>query len=64
MAGREAAYGRRATLYFRLKDKPIVLACDRYDTVEANLAAIAAHIDAMRAMERHDVGATTGRPQH
>jgi hypothetical protein len=42
--------------YFRLKDKPIVLACDHYDTVEANIAAIAAHIDAMRAMERHGVG--------
>jgi hypothetical protein len=43
-------------LYFQLKAKPIVLACDHYDTVEANLAAIVAHIDAMRAMERHGVG--------
>lgn len=45
-----------AALYFQLRGKPIVLACDHYDTVEANLAAIAAHIDAMRAMERHGVG--------
>ncbi len=45
-----------AALYFRLNDTPVVLACDHYDTVAANLAAIAAHIDAMRAMERHGVG--------
>jgi hypothetical protein len=43
-------------VYFQLKQKPIVLACDHYDTVEANIAAVAAHIDAMRAMERHGVG--------
>lgn len=43
-------------IYFQLKGKPIVLACDHYDTVEANIAAVAAHIDAMRAMERHGVG--------
>jgi hypothetical protein len=45
-----------AAVYFQLRGKPIVLACDHYDTVEANIAAIAAHIDAMRAMERHGVG--------
>lgn len=43
-------------VYFQLKDKPIVLACDHYDKVESNIAAVAAHIDAMRAMERHGVG--------
>ena len=43
-------------LYFRLKGKPIVLACDRYTTVAANIAAIAAHIQATRAIERHGVG--------
>jgi hypothetical protein len=43
-------------LYFQLKAKPIVLACDRYDRVEDNIAAIAAHIDAMRTAERHGVG--------
>jgi hypothetical protein len=43
-------------VYFQLKGKPLVLACDRYQTVPANLAAIAAHIDAMRTAERHGVG--------
>jgi hypothetical protein len=43
-------------LYFQLRGKPIALACDKYDTVEANIAAIAAHIDAMRTTERHGVG--------
>lgn len=43
-------------VYFQLHGKPIVLAGDRYDTVEANIAAIAAHIDAMRTTERHGVG--------
>lgn len=43
-------------VYFRLDGEPVTLACDRYDTVEANIAAIAAHIDAMRTAERHGVG--------
>ena len=43
-------------LYFQLAGKPIVLACDRYDTVAANMAAIAAHLDATRTIERHGVG--------
>ena len=43
-------------LYFQLKGKPIVLACDRYTTVAANMAAIAAHLDATRTIERHGVG--------
>ena len=42
--------------YFRLQDRPLVLACDRYDRVADNIAAIAAHIDAMRTAERHGVG--------
>lgn len=43
-------------VYFQLDGKPIVLACDRYRKVEENVAAIAAHIDAMRTAERHGVG--------
>lgn len=42
-------------VYFRLKGKPYAMACDRYTTVADNLAAIAAHIDAVRAIERHGV---------
>lgn len=42
--------------YFQLKGRPIVLACDRWNTVADNIAAIAAHIDAMRRMDRYGVG--------
>jgi hypothetical protein len=43
-------------VYFRIDGDPVVLATDRYDSVEGNLAAIAAHIAASRAIERHGVG--------
>ena len=43
-------------VYFALSGKPIVLAVDRWDTVAGNIAAIAAHIGAMRGMERWGVG--------
>lgn len=45
-----------AALYFQLHGSPIVLACDTYDTVEQNVAAIAAHLTAVRAIERYGVG--------
>lgn len=45
-----------AAVYFRLKDKPLVLACDRWDRVEQNLWAIAKHINALRGQERWGVG--------
>lgn len=41
--------------YFALDGKPHVLACDRWDTVADNVAAIAAHIDALRGQERWGV---------
>lgn len=41
--------------YFRLDGKPHVLACDRWDTVQDNIAAIAAHIEALRGQERWGV---------
>lgn len=41
--------------YFDLDGKPHVLACDRWDTVADNIAAIAAHIDALRGQERWGV---------
>ncbi len=41
--------------YFDLDKKPHVLACDRWDTVADNIAAIAAHIDALRGQERWGV---------
>lgn len=41
--------------YFDLDDKPHVLACDRWSTVADNIAAIAAHIEALRGQERWGV---------
>lgn len=41
--------------YFDLDRRPHVLACDRWDTVQDNIAAIAAHIDALRGQERWGV---------
>lgn len=43
-------------VYFQLKGKPRTLACDRWDRVADNIAAIAAHIDAIRAVDRYGVG--------
>jgi hypothetical protein len=45
-------------VYFRLgqQRKPRVLACDKWDRVADNIAAIAGHIDAIRAQERYGVG--------
>ena len=45
-----------AAVYFELSKKPTVLACDRWDRVADNIAAIAQHIDALRRMDRYGVG--------
>lgn len=45
-----------AAIYFVLKSKPIVLACDKWDRVEDNVYAIARHIESIRAQERWGVG--------
>ena len=42
-------------VYFQLDGKPYALACDRYTEVADNVAAIAAHVDATRAITRHGV---------
>jgi hypothetical protein len=42
-------------LYFTLKKKPICMPCDTYTRVEQNIAAIAKHIEATRAIERYGV---------
>jgi hypothetical protein len=42
-------------LYFTLDGKPHALPCDRFDRVEQNIAALAAHIEATRAIERYGV---------
>lgn len=43
-------------VYFRIKGEPRVLACDRWDRVADNMAALAAHVDAMRGQLRWGVG--------
>jgi hypothetical protein len=42
-------------LYFDLKGKPHCMPCDTYQRTADNIAAIAAHINATRAIERHGV---------
>jgi len=44
-----------AAIYFTFKGKATVLACDRFLRVGDNIAAIAAHIDALRRIERYGV---------
>lgn len=45
-----------AAVYFHFRKRATVLACDRYKRVADNIAAIAAHIDALRRIERYGVG--------
>ncbi|HVA81415.1 MAG TPA: J domain-containing protein [Candidatus Binataceae bacterium] len=45
-----------AAIYFTLKGRRTVLACDRWIRVADNIAAIAAHIGALRGIERWGVG--------
>jgi hypothetical protein len=45
-----------AAIYFSFKGKAVVLACDRFQTVADNIAAIAGHIEALRRVERYGVG--------
>ena len=45
-----------AAIYFSFRGKATVLACDRYTRVADNIGAIAAHIDALRRIERYGVG--------
>ena len=43
-------------VYFRLNKQDRCLACDRYRRVAGNIAAIAAHVEALRAIDRYGVG--------
>lgn len=45
-----------AAVYFKLKGQPRALACDRWLRVADNIAAIAAHVEAIRAVDRYGVG--------
>lgn len=43
-------------VYFQLHGKDRVLACDKWDSVAGNMAALANHIDAIRRVDRYGVG--------
>lgn len=45
-----------AAVYITLGGKPLVFACDKWDRVADNIAAIAQHIDALRRIDRYGVG--------
>lgn len=45
-----------AAVYFSFKGRATVFACDHWNRVADNIAAIAAHIDAIRRIERYGVG--------
>lgn len=53
-AGRVSDPG--VAVYFKIKEKPQVLACDKWATTEENLWSVAMHIDAIRAQARWGVG--------
>lgn len=42
-------------LYFTLKGRAVAMPCDTYEDVAQSIAALAAHIEATRAIERHGV---------
>lgn len=45
-----------AAVYFTLKNRRAVLACDKWNKPESNLWAVAKHIEALRGQERWGVG--------
>jgi hypothetical protein len=47
---------RGVAVYFAFKGRAKVFSCDKWDRVADNIAAIAAHIDALRRMDRYGVG--------
>lgn len=55
-SGQPQPVDRGVAVYFKLNKQDRVLACDTWDKVEANLFAIARHIEALRLQERLGVG--------
>ena len=53
---RRAPMDPGVAVYFDLKRRPTVLACDKWDRVADNIVALAKHIEAMRGMDRWGVG--------
>ncbi|KKX25337.1 hypothetical protein [Rhizobium sp. LC145] len=54
-SGQAEPLDRGVALYFNIGGEPHCLPCDRYDRVADNVAAIAKHIEATRAIERYGV---------
>lgn len=54
-SGRREPTDPGVAVYFQHDGKPVVLACDSYTEVAQNIAAIAAHIEATRRIERYGV---------
>lgn len=46
-------------VYFDLSQKPMAMPCDTYDRVADNIAAVAAHMEATRKIERHGVASVS-----
>jgi DnaJ domain len=55
-SGQVAPKDKGAAVYFLLDNKPVSLACDKWDRVEDNIWAIVKHIEALRGQERWGVG--------
>ncbi len=55
-ADRRDPFDVGAAVYFELLSKPLCLACDKWQRVADNIAALAQHIDALRRIERYGVG--------
>lgn len=43
-------------VYFQYRDRPMVMACDRFDNAAANMRSLGLAIEAMRQLERHGGG--------
>jgi hypothetical protein len=55
-SGQAQPADRGVAVYFTRSKKALVLACDRWDRVEANIRAIAKHVEALRGQDRWGVG--------
>ncbi len=55
-SGRAAPQDPGVAVYFTLKGRRLVLACDKYRRAECNVYAIGKHVEALRAQERYGVG--------
>ena len=55
LSGRPEPHDPGVAVYFQLAGRPHCMPCDTYDRVADNIAAIAAHIEATRAITRYGV---------